>query len=137
MRFRLGMILALVFGFGVAGAGDRGAVAAVAVPKGEAGFPGGTGAADSGDTLAEQANAAWEAKDWERGEIVRGSRRHSAYGKAATYAGNWQLDFWLGPSRALVRLRKHLCRILKRWEQYGWTTPAEIFSFTERCRREG
>ena len=69
MRIGLGVILALVFGFGVNGVGNADAVAAAIFVTGGATASGvGTtaGAADSADSLAAQANAAWEAKDWER-----------------------------------------------------------------------
>jgi tetratricopeptide (TPR) repeat protein len=64
MRIRLGVILALVFGFCVTGSGISGVSAAAWMTAGEKGVAG--WAADAEGSLGEEANAAWVAKDWER-----------------------------------------------------------------------
>jgi hypothetical protein len=64
MRIRLGVILALVFGFCVTGSGITSVSAAAWMTVGEKGVAG--WAADAEGSLGEEANAAWVAKDWER-----------------------------------------------------------------------
>src|SRR5437016_4555629 len=69
MRFRVGVMVALVFGICPIGAGSAGAMAVSSSSEtaGAAGLVGTTaGAGESADSVSEQANAAWEAKDWER-----------------------------------------------------------------------
>ncbi len=64
MRIRLGVILALVFGFCATGSGTSSVSAAAWMTTGEEGVAGWT--ADAEGSLGEEANAAWVAKDWER-----------------------------------------------------------------------
>jgi tetratricopeptide (TPR) repeat protein len=64
MTIRLGVIFALVFGFCVTGSGIAGVSATVSVTPGGAGVAGWIAEAEG--SVAEEANAAWMAKDWER-----------------------------------------------------------------------
>ena len=64
MKTWRGVIWALVFGFCVAGAVSVDAAGATGTDRAESAA--GRTAAQPEDTPAEQANAAWEAKDWER-----------------------------------------------------------------------
>jgi tetratricopeptide (TPR) repeat protein len=65
MRIRPGLIFALVFGFCLTTSGTTGVSAAARKPIGGEGGGGWT-AKGAEDSRAEEANAAWIAKDWER-----------------------------------------------------------------------
>jgi hypothetical protein len=64
MRFRLGVIFAVVFGICVTGSGVTGVSAAVLATTHGEGLAGWVAEAEG--SLTEEANAAWVAKDWER-----------------------------------------------------------------------